>query len=356
MSEQIPNNRFTIKDAFLKCLEWYRYFLTKWIVIVIVGLLGGALGFIYASMQKPVYKASLSFVIDDQDGGGGRLSGALSLASQFGFDFGGSASGMFASANLIELFKSRNIIEQTLLLPAKGGNKNISYAEVFIQSQQWREKWAGKPALKNIQFLPNADRQQFTRIQDSIMGAICQMITKTNLNVFQKDKKIDIITIEMQSADEDFAKNFTEALASHVSDFYVTTKNKRARINMAIIEKQRDSIRNELNGAITGVAQATDNTFGLNPALNVKRTPATKREVDVQYNAAILTELIKQSELAKMALQKETSLIEIIDRPVMPLPKEKLGRLMGLIIGGFLGGILILAILVLRRLYKLWLA
>jgi hypothetical protein len=304
-------------------------------------------------MQKPVYKASLSFAIDDQGGG---LGGALSLASQFGFDLGGSAGGMFASGNLMELFKSRNIIEQTLMLPAKGVNNNISYAEMFIQSRHWREAWAEKPQLKTVQFLPNADRRQFTRTQDSIIGGIYEIMTKTSLNVFQKDKKIDIITIEIKSGDESFAKNFTEALANQVSDFYVSTKNKKARINMAIIERQRDSIRNELNGAITGVAVATDNTFGLNPALNVRRTTATKREIDVQYNAAILTELIKQSELAKIALQKETPLIEIIDRPVMPLSKEKLGKLMGLIIGGFLGGIFILCILIIRRLFKQWLS
>lgn len=355
MSEQIANSKFTIKDAFLKCMEWYRYFLTKWILIVIVGLLGGALGFIYAYMQKPVYKASLSFAIDSQDQDGGWGS-ALSLASQFGFDFGSSPGGMFASDNLIELFKSRNIIEQTLLLPAKGINEKISFAEMYIQSQQWREKWATKPELKNIQFLPNADPDKFTRAQDSIISAIYMVLTKSNLNVFQKDKKIDIVTIEVKSGDENFAKFFTEALAKQVSDFYVTTKNKKARLNMAIVERQRDSVRNELNGAITGVAVATDNTFGLNPALNVRRTPATKREIDVQYNAAILTELIKQSELAKMALQKETPLIEVIDRPVLPLQKEKLGKLMGLIIGGILGGIIILFILVVRRLYKLWMA
>ena len=353
MSEQITNSRFTIKDAFLKCREWYKYFLTRWIVIVVFGLLGGALGFIYAYMQKPVYKANLSFAIDSQEGDG--ISGALSLASQFGFDLGGSPGGIFASANLMELFKSRNIIEQTLLLPSKD-NKNISYAEQFIQSQHWREKWAEKAELKNLQFLPNADKEKFSRVQDSVMGAIYMMITKSALNVFQKDKKIDIITIEMKSGDENFAKNFTEALANQVSAFYVSTKNKKALMNMAILERQRDSIRSELNGAITGVAVSTDNTFGLNPALNVQRTSATKRQIDVQYNAAILTELIKQTELAKMSLQKETPLIEIIDKPVLPLQKEKLGKLMGLIIGGFSGGIFILCILVFRRLSKEWLS
>lgn len=353
MSEQISNKKFTVKDAFLACMEWYRYFLTKWVLIVLVGLLGAALGFGYAYMQKPVYKASLSFAIDsgEQDG----LGGALSLASQFGFDFGGSAGGMFASANLMELFRSRTMVEQTLLMPSRT-NPGISYAEMFIQGQHWRDRWAEKPELKNLQFLPGADRSKFTRAQDSVVGVIYSILSKTSLNVFQKDKKIDIITIETKSGDEVFAKEFTEALAQHVSDFYIDTKNKKAKTNMLILERQRDSVRNALNGAITGVAVATDNTFGLNPALNVQRTPATKRQVDVEYNAAILTELIKQTELAKLALQKETPLIEVIDKPVLPLPKEKLGKLMGLILGGVLGGIFILGILITRRLFKLWLS
>ena len=127
-------------------------------------------------------------------------------------------------------------------------------------------------------------------------------------------------------------------------------------MNMAIIEKQTDSIRGILNGAITDVAVANDNTFGLNPALNVQRTSSTRRQIDVQYNVAILAELIKQTELARVALRKETPLIQIIDRPILPLKKEKLGKLMGLIAGGFLGGLLIVSILVFRRLYKQWIA
>jgi hypothetical protein len=89
-----------------------------------------------------------------------------------------------------------------------------------------------------------------------------------------------------------------------VSDFYIDTKSKKSRENMLILERQTDSIRRELNGAITGVAVANDNTFNLNPALNVRRAPA--RKVDVQANTAILTELVKQSELAKVTLRKET--------------------------------------------------
>lgn len=355
MSEQVPNNKFTFKDAFIKGREWFNFLLSKWLIIVVVGLLGGGLGFFYAWLQKPSYKATLTFALEDQQQDG-RLGGALSLASQFGFDLGSSGGGMFASANLIELFKSRTIIQQTLMLPVKVDNKTISYAEMFIQGQEWRKKWAEKPALKDLQFLPNTSREQFTRTQDSVMGAIYEIIIKTSLNVIQKDKKVDIITLEMKSGNESFAKNFTEALAQQVSDFYISSKNKKARMNMEIIQKQTDSIRGLLNGAITDVAVANDNTFGLNPALNVQRTTSTRRQIDVQYNVAILAELIKQTELARVTLRKETPLIQVIDKPIPPLPKEKLGKLMGLIIGGILGGLLIVFILVFRRLFKQWMA
>jgi uncharacterized protein involved in exopolysaccharide biosynthesis len=134
-----------------------------------------------------------------------------------------------------------------------------------------------------------------------------------------------------------------------VSDFYVTTKSKKARMNMQILEKQTDSIRGELNGAITGVAVANDNTFNLNPALNIRRTPSVRRQVDVQANTAILTELVKQSEMAKVTLRKETPLIQVIDRPILPLKKERLGKVKGLVLGGFLVGFLTVFFLTTRR-------
>ncbi len=55
--------------------------------------------------------------------------------------------------------------------------------------------------------------------------------------------------------------------------------------------------------------------------MNVRRAPSAKRQVDVQANKAILTELVKQTELAKVTLRKETPLIQIIDRPILPLMK-----------------------------------
>ena len=156
----------------------------------------------------------------------------------------------------------------------------------------------------------------------------------------------------MQSEDEDFAKNFTETLVKEVSDFYILTKSKRASLNMSILERQIDSIRGELNSAITGVALANDNTFALNPALNVRKTTSSKRQVDVQANMAILTELVKQAEVAKVTLRNSTPLIQVIDRPILPLKKEKFGKLKGIILGGLLAGMLIVIFLIIKRAFK----
>ena len=123
-------------------------------------------------------------------------------------------------------------------------------------------------------------------------------------------------------------------------------------MNVDILQHQADSIRAELNSAIMGVATASDNVFNLNSALNVKRTPSTRRQVDVQANTAILTQLVAQLELSKVSLRKETPLVQLIDRPILPLEKDKLGRLKALVLGGFLAGFLSVLYLVFSRLYR----
>ena len=345
----MENDEITLKELLEKAKEWYSYLLSQWKIIVLAGVLGAALGLAYSISKKPIYTATLSFALEDEKGGG--MSGALGLASSLGFDLGGgSGGGAFSGANLTELFKSRSMVEQTLMQPVRAGTDTISLAELYIQTKEWRKVWNEKPKLSVIQFPPYTKRKYFTREHDSIMGKMYEDLSKTSLTVAQKDKKISIISIDVKSENEDFAKAFTETLAKQVSEFYVDTKSKKARMNMAILQHQTDSIRAELNGAITGVAVANDNTFMLNPALNVNRAPSAKRQVDVQANTAILTELVKQTELAKVTLRKETPLIQVIDRPILPLPKERFGKAKGILLGGILAGFLIVLGLIGRRL------
>ncbi|PTT13225.1 lipopolysaccharide biosynthesis protein [Flavobacterium sp. HMWF030] len=352
-NKSTENDEISLKEIIGKVKEWYSYIISQWKIIVLAGAVGAGLGITYSLVKKPIYKATLSFALeDDKSGGGAGLGSALGLASSLGLDLGGGGGSVFTGTNLTELFKSRSMVEKTLLSPVNYKGKIVSLAEIVIEDNEWREAWIEKPEFSNIQFLPNADRKKFTRVQDSIMGIMYLSLSKGGLAVGQKDKKVAIINIDVSSKNELFAKYFCEALARQVSDFYIDTKSKKARMNMSILQKQTDSIRSELNSAITGVAVANDNNFNLNPALNVRRAPSARRQVDVQANTAILTELVKQSELAKVTLRKETPLIQIIDRPILPLQKERFGKLKGLVVGGFLAGLLAFLVVIFRKILK----
>jgi len=346
-NEPTVKEEISLKELLKNLEEWYYFFLSKWKTILLAAIVGACLGLTYSFVKKPIYTATLSFAFEGESSGGS--GGVLSLASQFGLDIGGSGGSMFSGGNLIELFKSRSMLEQTLMKGIVYKGDTISLAEMYIQNMEWRKKWNNKPKFKNIHFIPNTKRKYFSRVHDSILGLIYKDLSENELTINKIDKKLDIVNIDMISTNELFAKYFVENLAIEVSTFYIDTKSKKARINMEILERQTDSVRAELNGAITGVAVANDNNFNLNPALNVRRTPSAKRQVDVQANIAILTELVKQTELAKVTYRKETPIIQIIDKPILPLKKERVGKLKGIIIGGFLAGLLAVFVLSIKR-------
>ncbi len=349
--EQIDNDEISLKELIQKIQEWIQYLKTQWKLIIGIAALGGIIGFVYASFQKPNYLATTTFVLEEDKGGGG-LGGAMGLASSFGFDLGGGGGGLFTSSNIIELMKSRLVVEKTLLNPVQVAGKEISLADYYIQINELKEAWSKKPALANISFPVHADRTKFSLQQDSILQTISAGLTKNNLTIAQKDKKVSIISLTVKTENELFSKLFCEQLLKETSDFYIETKSKKSRLNVDILQHQADSIRAELNSAITGVAAATDNVYNLNPAFNVKKTPSTRRQVDVQANTAILTQLVAQLELSKVSLRKETPLVQLIDRPILPLEKDKVGRLKSLILGGFLAGFLTVLYLVFGQLYK----
>jgi hypothetical protein len=141
------------------------------------------------------------------------------------------------------------MVEQTLLSPVTSNGKEvISLAEMYIQNAGWAMEW--NPKYKIFSFAKGKSKS-FTRVHDSIFGVIYQDLSKNVLSVGQRDRKW-ILSIDVVSTNELFSKYFCEALAKKSFWFYIETKSKKSRENMLILEGQTDSIRRELNGAITG--------------------------------------------------------------------------------------------------------
>ena len=348
-------DEISLKELIIKLREWWKYLVSRWVIILICGVLGGGIGLTYALLSKPTYQAVVTFALEDDKVSGGGLSGALGLASSLGIDLGTSAGGAFSGANLIELMKSRRMVEKALLSKVEIGKNKITLADILLDITEIKKGLKKKEILKGDTFYPvNLKAEQMNLQQDSIIKVLHEKVTGSGglLTVAQKDKKISIISVDVKTTNEIFSKVFAETIVKEVSDFYIETKSKKAKTNVAILQKQADSIRNELNQAITGVAVSSDNTYNLNPALNVNRVPSTKKQVDVQANTAILTQLVTNLEMAKVTLMRETPLIQLIDRPTLPLKKEKPGKLKYLSLSGLLAALIAVVFLFIHRIGK----
>lgn len=244
------------------------------------------------------------------------------------------------------------MVEKSFLTPITVQNKTQTLVEYYINTLGLREKWQEKPELKNIQFQTGSNREHFSRIQDSLLGVFHNNIIKNNLSVSKLDKKLSIITVSVTSIDENFSRYFCDILVREVSDFYVDTKTKKSVENLQILQHQVDSVKRMLNSAIGGVAYSTDANPNPNPARRSLQVPSQLRQVDVQANQAILIEMVKNLEVSKISLRRETPLVQIIDVPRFPLEKIGVGKLKSAIVGAIVFGFLTIVVLVSVRLYK----
>lgn len=329
------DDEISLKELILKIREWYRYLLSKWVTIIGFGILGGILGFAYAYTKKPIYTATTTFVLEEGEKGGG-LGQYAGLASMVGIDLGGGGGGIFQGDNILELYKSRTMIEKTLLTEVDYQGKKQLLIDRYIDFNKLREGWAKKPELAKLSFSSIVNRLSSAeqRLRDSVMGVIVNDINKNYLSVVKPDKKLSIINAQVKAQDEFFAKAFDEQIVKNVNDFYVQTKTKKSLVNIAILKQKTDSVRAVMNGAIYSAAAVVDATPNLNPTRQVQRVaPMQKSQFTAETNKAILGELVKNLEMSKMALLKETPLIQVVDEPVLPLENDRLGKIKSVFTG-----------------------
>lgn len=324
---------------------YIRYLLSKWLIIVIVGIIGGIIGLVYAYTAESKYTATLNFVLSSSSSSSGGLTG---FASQFGLNLGSSGDDVFTGDNIITLMKSRRMLQEALFMPLPEARESL--LNFYITNNKINKGWAETDKFKNVYPFP-ADANKMSLLQDSLFRMIYNSITKDMLNVFKPEDDQNIYAIATTSNNEKFSYYLTKYLTDVTSAFYIDTKTSSAKANLTMLQREADSLRAVLSGAIISAGSQTDQTFNLNPALQVKRSGVLENQARASALGQAYGQVLQSLELAKITLQKETPLYQIIDEPTLPLLEEKPGKLTYLIVGGFLCGFFIVMFLILRKAY-----
>ena len=338
------NDEIQLKDILIKFSEYKQVLWQKKGKIILFSFLFFVLGILVAFLSTTRYKAELTFVVEDLKGSN-PLGAMTGIASNFGFDLGGTSSTTFSQENIMELLKSRGVVEATLLEDGTIDGKKDLLVEHYITIKEFREVWAKSEEFSGVNF-----NKTSTLEHDSIMGVIWKGLTINNLNIEMQNDEANIINLSFISANEQFAKQFTETLIDEMSKMYITHQTKQARNTLDFLQERADSVFVELDKSEKEFARVKDINQRIIKASGRLKELQLMREVEV-LNTMYL-EIVKNLEISKMTLLNQTPIINIIDKPILPLEEEKLSKTMAGILGGFLGGFLSVCFFIFGKLFK----
>jgi hypothetical protein len=321
------NKTIVLGDVIESIKRFISYLRSQGKLIALCGLLGLALPLIYRAFQKPAYAASTTFILEEKSATGGGLAG---IASQVGLDLGslGSGSSLFTGDNILDIIKSRVIIEKVLLTPISG-DSGKTLADLYLEFSGMGEKLPAPVSFAS----PSVNH---TVYQDSVLYVMYDQIAKKNVSVDRLNKKGSIFKIVTVSQNQVFSKNFAERLLKETTTYYVNVKTSTAAANVKRLQARGDSLLRVLNAKSYNAASFQ--ILDPNVAFKSMSVPAEVSSRDKSIVFSIYAEVTKNLEMSRIALVSQTPVIQLLDVPKYPLMDDRKSYLfLGLV--GFIAGI-----------------
>lgn len=321
------------------------FILRKLWLFIIVAIMAGVAGIIYASYQKPEYKSSLTFALDDGGSGGGGIGSFINLASQFGLNIG-SGKDIFAGDNILEIMKSRRMVERVLLSVDTFNNKPYTLVEYYLEITGKRKS---NTKINDIHFPVGQTKSSFTYRQDSLLYKIYQEFSDKYIAAQRPDRKLSLYEVNVTSVDEKFTKDFTDRIVAETNNFYVEIRTKKAKETLDILEQRVTSMKGNLNSSITNKATVQD--VNINPAFSEAQVPVQKQQANIQVYGTAYGEMFKNLELARFQYLNEIPLMQIIDNADYPMQKITMGKLKTGILFAVFIDLMLLLVLWIKRIF-----
>ena len=297
----------------------------SWLIALIAALFGGF--FYYMAKQSVLLYTAKSTVFPLN--GTSETSPGSTISSLLGLGEGTKSFTGDASINIVELANSRRTREAVAMVRIPSmSNKTVS--ELLIEENNRHTGFMQNTAIDP----PKDSLSQINTASNLLKGAFSAKINKTG-----------ILELYLTNSSPELVREVSYIYIDKLSEFYINLKKKKAQIDFEFAVKKADSLLQVLNRLDKRAVALDESTFFTNetlkrynlPKINLAQDKAT---VQSQYYYAV-----NNRESAAYRLQKETPIIEVLDKPEWPFDSvQKSGFtyvIMGLILGLIIGVLLV---------------
>ncbi len=314
------------------------------LILIILGLLGGAAGFYIAFSQKQKYIAESNFII--KESGTSTIAGSLGNLSAI---LGGP--GVSSLDRAIAVISSEKVINKVLFSTLTIGGSTDLALNHFIKLEGVTKKWE-----KDTSFF----KVNFTTIDTAIslfsyeQRKAYKVILSSFKEIVQKsyEKKSGILTLTVTLSNEDLAIGINLLIIRELKNFFLEQATENSNLNVELLTKKVDSIQSELNRVRNQLARNTDQSLGV--LLNIDKVDLKSLATKEQILLAMYSEAQKNLETFLFLGQtaSNSTVVNLLDVPFSPLTPISKSKVRYSIAGFILAFLFSFGLILVRRWYR----
>ena len=315
------DEEITLKDIILKIQEWFSIVWPHRVRIIALSLTIGLMAALYTKfIAKPTYYASYNLFFEEEGGG---MSGAMRLASSFGFSLGGG--GGSSSITVQEYLTSRDNIAQAMLAELDSGRLvDRYYARALEKEEEFAQEFASNFGVN----------QRYT---DSVLTEITLVLNDGYLDA-SMDEETGVVSFSVNFKDEGFVYDLSNQLIANTEEAFIDWKKEKSQEAVKGFQRKVDSLELAIDATLRRLGEYEDQNNSL--VSSVDKMKRMRLTIDMEALKVSYGEYIKGLELSKAELINLEPPFKYFDAPTYPLIKDdksaaKAG-VFGSVITGFL--------------------
>lgn len=342
----------SLKDLVIKFREYASESIRLWYIPVIFALIVGGYQLYKYFTYDLIYPAKITFSVDEDEGGG--TTGLSSVLGQFGL--GGVRPTRYNLDKILELSKSRRVVQQTLFDKITIDGKEDFIANHLLRLYKLNTVDSKKSKTESPFYFTKDSLLAFDRKENEVLLMLYNVIIgppdqpKKALLSAAYNEDTNIMSLTASTTNETLSLELAKRMFESLSNYYVTKAIEKQVKTFRIVREKRDSVLSVLKSTEFQLANFKDTHRNL--LMKTDQVSELRLQRELTALAAMYAEVLKNTEVADFALRNKTPFIQVIDSPILPIAPTQLSLPRQLLIGLILGAAIGVALVTGRKFFK----